>query len=143
MDAATGNPLRRVSRGVYVLAEHTFYREADNPSQGLAAFLRYGRASAAVNPVASSASIGFIYTGLLPGRDDDVFGIATTRARASTGNQIANGLEATETVVEIAYKAQVTPWLAIQPVLQRITNPGFNPALGNASVGQVRFEIVF
>lgn len=139
---AAGAPLRRASRGAYLLAERTLYSKPGHPSQGLAGFVRYGRASADVNPIAYSASVGLRYKGLLPGRDDDVAGIAATRARASEKfSALSGGLDNSETVIEATYQMRVAPWLAMQPSVQRIYNPGFDPALRDAWVGQLRFEV--
>lgn len=143
VDPATGNPVRRRSRGAYFIAERTVYQEPGDPSQGLAAFVRHGVASAWTNPIAHSTSIGFTYTGLIPGRDEDAFGMTVTRARASEVLRRAQGpMEKTETAWEITYRAQVMPWLAIQPAVQRILNPGFDPALKDAWVFQTRLEVV-
>ena len=140
-----GNPLRRVNRGVYFLGEQTVYREKNDPSQGMALFLRYGVASGDVNTLDYSWSLGLHYKGLLPGRDDDEFGIGFTRghAGAKARQAAAPPLEANETALEITYRARLTPWLAIQPVLQRIFNPGHDRALGNARVAGARIEIAF
>lgn len=140
-----GNPLRRVNRGAYLLAEQTVYREKDDPAQGLALFFRYGVASGDVNTLDYSYSLGLHYKGLLPGRDEDEFGIALTRGHAGdkARQAAAPPLKANETALEITYRARVTPWLAIQPTLQRISNPGHDPALRNALVAGARFEISF
>ncbi len=139
------NPLRRVNRGAYFFAEQTVHREKDDPSQGLALFFRYGVASGDVNTLDYSYSLGLRYKGLLPGRDEDEFGIGMTRAHASAKfrQTAAIPLASNETALEITYRAKVTPWLAIQPTLQRIANPGFDLALSNAWVAGVRFEIAF
>ncbi len=138
-----GNPLRRVNRGAYFFAEQTVHREKDDPSQGLALFFRYGVASGDVNTLDYSYSLGLRYKGLLPGRDEDEFGIGMTRAHASAKFRQAAPLASNETALEITYRAKLTPWLAIQSTLQRITNPGFDLALGNAWVAGLRFEIAF
>ena len=140
-----GNPLRRVNRGAYFFAEQTVYREKDDPAQGLALFLRYGVASGDVNTLDRSYSLGLRYRGLLPGRDEDEFGIGLTRGHAGAKfrQAAATPLTTNETALEITYRARVTPWLAIQPTLQRIVHPGHDPALGNAWVGGARFEVAF
>jgi len=52
-------------------------------------------------------------------------------------------LATNETALEITYRAKITPWLAIQPTVQRIVNPGHDPALGDALIAGARFEIAF
>ena len=140
-----GNPLRRVNRGAYFFAEQTVYREKDDPSQGLALFFRYGVASGDVNTLDYSYSVGLRYKGLLPGRGEDEFGIGLTRGHAGAKfrQAAATPLKNNETALEITYRAKVTPWLAIQPTLQRIANPGHDPARGDAWVVGARIEIAF
>lgn len=140
-----GSPLRRVNRGWYVFAEETVYREAGDPQQGLALYLRHGTASADINTVDRTTSFGLRYKGLLPGRDEDEFAIGQTRAHAAAKFVLASAtpLDSAETALEIAYRAQVLPWLAIQPSLQRIRYPNFDPAPGTARVLGVRFDLSF
>ena len=140
-----GSPLRRVNRGAYFFAEQTVYREKDDPTQGLALFLRYGVASGDVNTLDYSYSLGLRYKGLLPGRYEDEFGIGLTRGHAGAKfrQAAATPLAANESALEITYRARVTPWLAIQPTVQRIVHPGHDPALRNARVAGARFEIAF
>ncbi|MGH8672192.1 MAG: carbohydrate porin [Burkholderiales bacterium] len=49
----------------------------------------------------------------------------------------------TETAWELTYRAQGKPWLAVQPTLQYVHNPGTDPALDDAVVLGGRFEIIF
>lgn len=142
---ALGNRVRRINRGAYFLAEQTVYRETDDLSQGLALFLRYGVASGDVNTLDYSYSIGVRYKGLLPGRDEDELGIALTRGHAGAKYRRAAATPSArgETALEITYRARLTPWLAIQPGVQRIADPGFSPALRDAWIAGTRFEIAF
>ena len=144
VDPESGTPQRHYAHGAYLLAERSLYVEPGQSSQGLAGFARYGFTDAKVSPLAYSWSLGLTYTGLLPGRDDDVLGFAATLARASEQFREANApLETTETAFELTYRAKLVPWLTLQPTLQRIVNPGFDPALGDAWVGLLRAEITF
>ncbi len=140
-----GNPVRRINSGAYFFAEQTVYREKDDPSQGLALFFRYGVANGDVNTLDYSYSLGLRYKGLLPRRDKDEFGIQFTRGHAGAKfrQAAATPLTSAETALEITYRARITPWLAIQPTVQRIVNPGFDPALRDAWIAGARFEIAF
>jgi porin len=142
---ASGNPARRVNRGAYFLAEQTVFREKSDSAQGLALFFRYGVANGDVNTLDYSYSLGLRHKGLVPGRDQDEFGIGLTRGHAGAKfrQAAATPLESNETALEITYRARVMRWLAIQPTLQRILNPGHDPALRNAWVAGARFEIAF
>lgn len=142
---ALGNPARRINRGAYFLAEQTVLREKDDSSQGLTLFFRYGVANGDVNTLDYSSSLGLRYKGLLPGRDEDEFGVLLTRGHAGAKfiQAAATPLATNETALEITYRAKVNPWLAIQPTVQRISNPGHDPALGDAWIAGARFEIAF
>ena len=98
-----------------------------------------------MNTLDHSYGLGLHYKGLLPGRDEDEFGILLSRGHAGTKFRQAAGipLASNETALEITYRARVTPWLAIQPTLQRIANPGHDPSLRDAWIGGTRFEIAF
>ena len=132
-----GNPVRRLNRGAYFLAEQTVFREKDNSSQGLTLFFRYGVANGDVNTLDYSSSLGLRYKGLLPGRDEDEFGILLSRGHAGAKFRQAAAipLATNETALEITYRAKITPWLAIQPTRARIGDPGHGPALADAWIG--------
>ena len=140
-----GNPVRRVNRGAYFFAEQTVFREKEGSPEGLALFFRHGVANGDINTLDYSSSLGMRYKGLLPGRGEDEFGILLTRghAGAKVRQAAATPLATNESALEITYRAKVNQWLAIQPVLQRIANPGHDPAPGTAWVGGARFEIAF
>ena len=142
---ASGNPARRFNQGAYIFAEQTVYREKEDSSQGLALFFRYGVANADVNTLDHSYSLGLHYKGLLPGRDEDEFGTQLTRGHAGAKfrQAAATPLASDETALEITYRARVTPWLAIQPTVQRIVHPSHDPTLDNAWIVGARFEVAF
>jgi porin len=142
---ANGNPLRSGNRGIYVLMENTLYRSKDSASE-VAAFLRHGRAEKDVNIFDASTSVGVRVRGLISGRVDDFFGLAVTRSDVSEKFRLAQETAGTavpdhETAVELTYRAQIEPWLVIQPTVQRIFNPGLTPDVKNATVIGVRCEI--
>lgn len=140
---AFGKPLRRISQGVYFLAERTLAVEKEHPSQGLSGFVRFGTASKDIHQADRTGSLGLRYRGLIPGRDDDVSGIAVTISHASGKYRYLNKAESGQTTVEATYRAQINPWLALQPTLQYISNPNMDAALGNAWVVGARLEVVF
>lgn len=140
-----GKALRRNdNRGVYFLAEQSLYHEADD-AQGLAAFLRYGVANADINRLDRSLYLGAVYTGLLPGREADQLGLSLGVAHNGSKyrqSQLSADTPAqeSETGMELTYRAQITPWLAVQPDIQYIVHPNTDPQLRNATVLGVRFE---
>lgn len=140
---ALGNPIRRRDQGFYFLAERTLRAEQDDPAQGLSGFVRFGTANQDVYQADRSGSLGLIYQGLFDGRDDDTAGIAVTASHASTKYRQLNASDSSETVVELTYRAQLKPWLAVQPMVQRIINPNMNSALQDSWVAGMRLEVAF
>lgn len=139
---------RRTNFGFYGIAEYQVLREKNAPEQGLNLFLRAGYASPAINPLVAYVGAGAVYTGLFAGRDEDQMGIAV--ATAMNGSKFKNAqsaagtpVESAEIDIELTYRAQVTPWLAVQPDLQYVINPGMAPGVGNALQAGVRMEIIF
>jgi porin len=140
---AAGNPLRRDSQGAYFLTEHSLYMEPGHPAQGLSGFFRIGFASADINRVDWTSSAGLRYHGLIPGRDDDIAGLAVTINHASDKFQVLHNTESRETDFELTYRAQIKPWLALQPDLQLIMDPGMSASIGDAWVLGLRTEVAF
>jgi len=140
---ALGNPLRRTDQGFYFLAERTLRAEQNDPAQGLSGFVRFGTVNKDVYQADWSGSLGLLYQGLFDGRDDDTAGIAVTTSHTGSKYRQLNASDSSETVVEITYRAQLQPWLAMQPMVQRIFNPNMDAALRDAWVAGVRFEVAF
>ena len=142
---AVGDPLMETHWGAYFLAEQTVFRVPES-SRDLAAFFRYGFTDGKTNTLDYSFSVGFSFRGPFAGREKDSFGIAATRAHASPQGraQLSDELgmplsSAAETSVEMTYRAQLAPGLVLQPVLQRIFNPGLY--LPNATVAGARLQL--
>lgn len=136
-----GNPLQGVDQGLYVLAERTLYAESGHSGQGLAGFARIGVVNKDAYQADWSGSMGLNYQGLFEGRDEDAFGIAVSTSHASDKYRILNGSKSFETVIELTYRAQLLPWLSMQPVVQRIFNPNMDAAVPDALVAGVRLEV--
>lgn len=142
-DAIDGSGLRHNNQGAYVLAERTLYLENGHPSQGLAGFVRFGVASDKVNIADWTGSVGLRYHGLINGRDDDVAGLAVTVNHAGDFYRQTHNSEHQEVDVEMTYRAQITPYFAVQPTLQFIDNPSMDSTVNNAWVIGSRFEFEF
>lgn len=140
---ALGNPLRRTDQGLYFLAERTLRAEQDNPAQGLSGFVRFGTVNKDVYQANWSGSLGLLYQGLFDGCDGDTAGIAVTTSHASSKYRQLNASDSSETVVEITYRAQLQPWLSVQPMVQRIINPNMDAVLRDAWVAGMRLEVAF
>jgi porin len=145
---ALNNPIRRADQGFYFLAERTLRAEQNDPAQGLSGFVRFGTVNKNVYQAEWSGSLGLHYQGLFDGRDDDTAGIAVTTSHASSKYRVVqlalgNDTDSSETVVEITYRAQLKPWLSVQPMVQRITNPNMDTTLRDAWVAGMRLEAAF
>lgn len=144
---AGGDPLmRKGNEGFYVLAERTLYHGTRNPDSHADGFIRYGRANADFNPLSSYFQTGLVFSGMVPGREDDQFALSFSTAR--TGDKYRQaaldaGQEATrhESVWEATYRAPMTPWMVVQPNIQYVINPGTDAQIKNATVLGVRFEL--
>ncbi len=143
-----GNPLLRNNNyGLYLSAEKFLFAEACDPTQGLAAFLRFGIANSDINPLDYYWGTGINVTGLIGGRDEDVIGLAIGTAHA--GEKLvhlneADGMtiEENEMIIEFTYSFQATPWLRIQPDFQYVINPLGVYINDKATVVGVRFQII-
>jgi porin len=146
---AAGQPVRRHgTQGVYALLEGVLYREPDRRTQGLSAFLRMGMADQDVNPVRCTVGGGLAYTGLMPGRDEDVTGLGASVAINGDVFRKSRSLAGTpvdrrEVLVGLTHLLPLTPWASVQLDAQYIGNPGTDPTVDDALVIGLRFQIKF
>jgi porin len=134
--ASNGAPFNHVGDwGIYGVADASLYRTEDGG--GLSAFARIGGSPSAQNLISFYADGGLTYKGLIPGRDDDTAGIGFGFTRI--GNN-ARGFDQdvrvftnpffpvrnNELMLDLTYQIQLTPWMTLQPDLQRIFRPGGN-----------------
>ena len=136
------------NHGVYLIAEKTLFTTGED-GQGLGAFVQFGFADPQRNEIGRYWGAGLNYTGLIPGRDHDVAGIAVASAR--NGDHFlhfmqtaqASAFERAETVIEATYLAELRPWLNVQPDVQYVIHPGTDPALDDALVAGARVQVTF
>lgn len=147
-NAAGGPDRSRARPGVYAFVEGDLFRETPGGPEGLTGFLRLGTADPDVNQVEYFASGGLAYTGLLPGRSEDVaaFGVLVPingdeymQARRLAGSPA----DRAEYAFECTYWMPVLPWLGLQLDAQYFVNPGTDPTVDDALVLGVRSRIVF
>lgn len=121
---------------VYGAIDRVLVREGGG-EQGLRGFLQVGTSSGAPNGVSDYLGAGVVYTGLLPGRDEDRIGLGVAHARLPAW---AGGHSA-ETDLELLYRVSPWPWLTLQPSVHWVLRPGGQGR--NALVAGVRFETQF
>jgi len=134
----------RGDQGGYLSFDQLVWKEnaEAKDTQGIGLFLRYGFADRRFNKIQHFWSFGGQYEGILPGRDRDVlaFGVA----QSILSSQYRHNVDARadrETVYELYYRIQVTPWCEITPDIQFITHPGGLKDARDALVGGVRVLI--
>src|SRR5258708_5716135 len=144
-----GGTAHRGNYAVYVVADQQLYREVLKPKEafrGLSAFTRWSLAPEDRNQVTFYFDAGLNYTGLLPGRDKDVLGVAFSYERLSselrepTGDPVPSHHEH---VLEATYLWTYNDHFSVQPDLQYIFNPGGIGTTPDAFVGGVWFSINF
>lgn len=114
--------------------------------RGLDGFFTLGLSSPTSTNTAESLNGGLVYTGLLAARPTDKLGLSFNENVAPTSYkqaQIAmgNGFQNFETSFELTYRAQLTPWLTVQPDVQYIIHPGYDPTHRNDLAIGLHFEI--
>ncbi|MEM9657281.1 MAG: carbohydrate porin [Planctomycetota bacterium] len=138
-----GEPVSAIHE--YVLQiEQLIYREddigeGDEVVQGLGVFVgyypRFPGSLTIAESIGDSLVAGFIYTGFIPERDLDIVGagFAWTELFQGGTNQ--------ESVVEVFYRVQLNPRIALQPDLQYVVTPsGIRP---DALAAGLRFQVDF
>lgn len=132
---SSGVPAKvQTDRCVYAILEQQIYHTAGHEDKGVTAFARIAGLPNDRNLVNFYAETGFNFSGLVPGRADDVFGIATSFshisarasaldrdfAQAGTGTPVRDY----EFMTELTYVAQIAPGWTLQPDLQYLVHTG-------------------
>jgi porin len=148
--AASANgtgPLQDVGTnyGVYGVLDQQIYSEN---SRVVSFFVRSGGAPSNTNFVDYYIESGFNFTGFIPGRDNDVAGIAEARSHVSSDYSASQVLQGdspstAETVIEATYKVQLAPWWSLQPDVQYIITPSGVDGSHNATVLGLRSTVAF
>lgn len=128
------------NNGFYLTADRSIYREADQ-LQGLGAFAQFGYANEDKNQTDYYFGGGLHYTGLIPGRNEDITGIAFARAQNSSRfRRLNDDASRAETIFELTYRAPILSWLTVQPDIQYVVNPGAAQNLDDALVLLLRVQ---
>ncbi len=127
---------------VYLIADQLLYKENNTDDQGLGAMFQFGLTPEDRSINNLFLSLGLNYYGLIPGRDEDVLGLAVAHATISNAyKDLMPGTLDHETVIELTYKYNLSDILTIQPDFQYIINPGVSESLKNAFVGVLRIQL--
>ncbi len=145
MDFRTGET-RRGHRGIYAMLEHRLTAD-EAPGAVWSAFVRAGRALPdARSAVRFHGDLGVAVTGLIPGRGDDVAGLAICRTEFGRDYLAAREFEGSpatrsETVIEATYAFSAGRGITVQPDLQYIFDP--HESGRDAFVGVLRVSAEF
>ncbi len=134
--ASTGIPLQHATNhAFYAVVDQTLWKQPKSEGQAVSVFLQVMAAPDDRNLSDLFVAGGVNVKGPIPGRSNDVAGVAVTFAGigaaartfsdslvffTGTGAPYSRG----ETVIEATYKAQLAPWLNVQPDVQFVVNPG-------------------
>ncbi len=131
--------------GIYGVMDQQLF---SNGQSAISMFVRAGGAPTNTNFVDYYIDGGFNFSGFIPGRFNDVAGVAVARSHvsgdfsASQEAQDMPGLTA-ETVIEATYKLQISPWWSIQPDFQYIFTPSGVYGSNDATVLGLRTSVAF
>jgi porin len=147
-EAANGTgPLKSggVNYGVYGVVDQQLY---SRDSQAISIFLLGGGASSNINLVDWSIDGGFNFTGFLPGRGNDVAGLAFAHSDVSANysdGQVSQGNApyTAESFIETTYKVQIAPWWSVQPDFQYYFTPSGQQGSHNAVVLGLSTNVAF
>ena len=123
--------------GFYALAEHRVW--SPDEGRGVDLFAQFGWADDAVSEVSWQLGAGAVWVGPCATRSEDALGVYASHAVLSS----AAGFDRDETVFEVFYRWQLTPWATIKPDIQYILHPGGDAGTDDALVAGVRFEVSF
>jgi len=138
--------------GVYAVADQMVWR---GQKQSLNVFVRGGFAPTDRNLVSFYVDGGAALKGPFANRPDDIISFAVAYAKispdaAAADSDASSVVRDFETVFELNYSAQISPWWTVQPDIQYIIHPngGQNPSdptrrIGNALVTGLRSTVKF
>jgi porin len=140
--------------GFYVQADQMLHRTTPGSDQGLTAFavMAYGGPDTAM--LQSYWQLGLLQKGTFADRPQDTIGLAVNQVRISSqlvaAQNLANAqisgsvaVQSAETVIELNYRAQLTPWSTVMPNIQYVMQPNAVTTIPNALVLGLRVKLTF
>ncbi len=144
------------NNGFYVIADQAVWQDKSDPNQTreIDLFFRGGNALGDRSVFSCYCDGGVTCSGLVPGRPNDLFGVATAYGKIGSGlssfGEDENNFRDTDVPVpdfeqniELTYFVQLKTWWTVQPDLQVLLHPGGSAALPNAVVLGCRTVINF
>jgi porin len=125
---AGGNLVKRRSHGGYAMLEKVL-REPGSDRAGISGFVRAGKNDGDTAQFDMSWSTGLVFSGLLPGRDQDQFGIAWAQERNGEKWRVYSGNPVVfERSIEMTWRYNATPAVVLQPTAQYLISHSNDPA---------------
>jgi len=124
--------------GVFASVDQLVYREEGD--QGLGVFGRFGISERDRARFHWTFDAGLHYTGLIPGRAEDVTGLALIYGKHSS--EITT-TKSHEYVAEMTYQFQLSPAIYLQPAVQYINRPSGDSTVDDAWVFGLRAGFTF
>ena len=130
----------RGNSGIYGVIDQQIYRPVDGgPDSGVGIFSRISASPSASSHINFFFDGGIVFSGMIPGRPDDRFGLSFIHAniahnvRAFDRDVIAHSgigqpVRSFELTIELSYQAQIKPGWTVQPTFQYVTHPGGHTA---------------
>jgi len=131
----------RGAGGSYIRGEANLFRQSGSSHQGLDGFVRIGTAKGRFYPFGAFASGGLNWTGLIPGRDEDQFGLAVAVAFTSHAERRLRNADRAESAFELTYRLRLGDWISLQPSVHYVVNPNADPEIEDALVLGLRTEL--
>lgn len=126
--------------GAYIRGEFLVIERGEHTVD---AFFRLGAAAGRFNMFDRFAGGGLKFSGWVPGRKADEFGIAMAAAFTSHSHRAATGAGASEVAIEATYRAPITDWFTLQPSVHYVRNPSADCCVADALVLGLRAEFSF
>jgi len=140
---ASGDALRRKgNRGAYAVADRPLGEIGGAHFDGM---VRAGFASGSFNATSRYLGAAIVASRLLASRPDDALGVAVAHARTSSAFRRQLSFDggapaASETQVELTWRAPLADWVAMVPGAQWVTRPGADGGVRDAFIVGMRFE---
>ena len=136
-------PRARGNHGAYALID---VRVATAGTADIDAALRAGTARGRFNTFDRYVGAAVTASHLWDSRPDDALGLGIAHARSGAPYRALRNFQgqpatAGETTVELVYRAPLTDWLCVLPLVQYVRDPGMDPAVGNSWIAGLRFEV--
>jgi len=142
---ANGDPLQSRSQGAYLLAERTLF-DLGTAGRDFTAFARYSTSDGNSTALDNVWNVGARLRGPIASRPNDALAIGWTRSHLAQKYRAAQAAAGTDTaaseeMLEITWRAALTPWFALQPVVQAIRHPGGAVNAPRTTILGMRIEI--